>query len=127
MRKREPDAPKVLLAGDTADLPTIRERLRDCQADASGIVLIEAINALQVVPLDAPAGIGVHWLFRERADAAVEPRGSVLVTAVDTWLDEWMRPEGGVEVSPWIGARSSEVVDAYARQLDRELAAGLPA
>ncbi|MRG61698.1 hypothetical protein GE115_17705 [Agromyces sp. CFH 90414] len=122
MRKREPEAPRVLFAGDTGDLAVIRSKLEACPADAVGLVLIEACNALQIAPLGAPAGVGVHWVFRERA-SGVAPRGEALIAAVDHWLGEWMRPEGGVELDVWLGARGSSLVDAYARDLEREASA----
>ncbi|GAA1964491.1 hypothetical protein GCM10009717_34130 [Agromyces allii] len=113
----------MLMAGDTGDIAAIRSRLADCDPNATGLVFVEAFNAVQIVHLDAPAGVGVHWVFRENALGTVAPRGQVLVAAVDGWLDEWMRPEGGVEIVIWLGARSSGIVNTYASRLDRELAA----
>ncbi|MET4156866.1 SIP domain-containing protein [Agromyces sp. PvR057] len=123
MRPPTPPAAQVLMAGDTGDIAAIRSRLADCDPSATGVVFIEAFNAVQIVHLDTPAGIGVHWVFRESSLGTVAPRGRVLVAAVDAWLDEWMRPEGGVEISIWLGARSSDLVASFASRLDRELAA----
>ncbi|WP_177232052.1 SIP domain-containing protein [Agromyces sp. CF514] len=123
MRPSTPPAARVLMAGDTGDVAAIRSRLADCDPNATGLVFIEAFNAVQIVPIEAPTGIGVHWVFRERPQGTVAPRGQSLVAAVDAWLDEWMRPEGGVEISIWLGARSSDVVATFASRLDRELAA----
>ncbi len=123
MRPPAPPAAHVLMAGDTGDIAAIRSRLADCDPNATGLVFVEAFNAVQIVHLDAPAGVGVHWVFRENALGTVAPRGQVLVAAVDGWLDEWMRPEGGVEIVIWLGARSSGIVNTYASRLDRELAA----
>ncbi|MGI9823099.1 SIP domain-containing protein [Agromyces sp. Marseille-Q5079] len=122
MRPRALPGPTKLFAGDSGDLAAIRSLLADCPANATGIVLVEAINAVQIVHLEAPAGIAVHWVFRENRRGLV-PRGEALVTAVDAWLDEWMRPEGGAEVAIWIGARSCTLVDTFAHAVDRELAA----
>lgn len=113
----------MLLAGDAGDLAAIRARLAESPANATGVVLIEAFNAVQIVHLDAPAGIGVHWVFRESRGGTVRPRGEALVAAVDAWLDEWMRPEGGAELVIWLGGRGSSVVSTFAEALDRELAA----
>ena len=123
MRKRTPDGPRVLMAGDAADLPAIRGRLAECEPGASGVVFIEVLSPLQMVHLDAPAGIGVHWLFRERVRTGIAVRGEALVGAVDAWLDEWMRADGGVRIEIWLGARSSTLVNSYARDLEHELAA----
>ncbi|GAA1825120.1 hypothetical protein GCM10009750_05170 [Agromyces salentinus] len=122
MRPRTP-GPTMLFAGDTGDVASIRSRLADCAPNATGIVLIEAVNAMQIAPIEAPAGIAVHWVFREHRSGTVVPRGEALVTAVDAWLDEWMRPEGGTEIAIWLGARSTPIVGAYANALERELAA----
>ncbi|MFF2370827.1 SIP domain-containing protein [Agromyces sp. NPDC058110] len=122
MRPRREPGPAMLFAGDSGDLAAIRSRLADCAPDATGLVIIEVLNAMQIVPVDAPRGMGVHWVFRE-SRSGIAPRGSRLVAAVDAWLDEWMRPEGAVAVSIWLGARASEPVVDFAARLDRELAA----
>ena len=123
MRPRSQPGPTMLFAGDTGDVTAIRSRLADCAPNATGIVVIEAFNAVQIVPLEAPAGMAVHWVFREHRGGTVAPRGETLVAAVDAWLDEWMRPEGGVEIAIWLGARSAAPVGAYAQALERELSA----
>ncbi|GAA1523441.1 NADPH-dependent ferric siderophore reductase [Agromyces terreus] len=123
MRPRSQPGPVMLFAGDTGDIAAIRSRLADCAPNATGIVLIEAFNAMQIVQLEAPAGIAVHWVFRENRRGALAARGETLVAAVDAWLDEWMRPEGGAEIAIWLGARTSAPVGAFAQALERELAA----
>jgi NADPH-dependent ferric siderophore reductase len=126
MRPRTQPGPTMLFAGDAGDagdVTSIRARLAECPANATGIVFVEAYNAMQIVHLEAPAGIAVHWVFRENRRSTVVPRGEALVTAVDAWLDEWMRPEGGAEIVIWLGGRSSTLVTTFAHALERELAA----
>ncbi|WP_165314254.1 SIP domain-containing protein [Agromyces protaetiae] len=123
MRKPDPEGPRVLLAGDAADLPAMRQRLGECDPRTAGIVFVEVLSPLQIVRLDGPAGVAVHWLFRERRRGPIALRGEVLVGAVDAWLDEWMRADGGTRIEIWLGARTSSIVNAYARDLEHELAA----
>lgn len=123
MRPRAQPGPAMLFAGDAGDVAAIRSRLAECPASATGIVFVEVYNAMQIVHLEAPTGIAVHWVFRQGRQRAVVPRGEALVTAVDAWLDEWMRPEGGEEIVIWLGARGSSVVNTFSQALERELAA----
>jgi len=113
----------MLFAGDAGDVASIRSRLAECPANATGIVFVEVFNAVQIVHLEAPAGIAVHWVFRQGRRSEVVSRGEALVIAVDAWLDEWMRPEGGAEIVIWLGARGSTVVNTFSNALERELAA----
>lgn len=114
--------PRLLLAGDAADLPSIRAELIELPNDAHGTVFVEVFNAVQIVHIDAPSGVAVHWLFRQNARGTVAPRGAALVRAVELWLDEWSRPDDGVDVHLWLGCRSSSVVNALARRLEHEFA-----
>ncbi|CAO3403344.1 SIP domain-containing protein [Azospirillum palustre] len=59
-----------LLAGDETALPAIARILEELPADARGIALIEVEDAADELPLQAPAGVSVHWLHRRNAGIA---------------------------------------------------------
>lgn len=63
-------APWYLLAGDETALPAIARILEELPADARGIALIEVEDAADELPLQAPAGVSVHWLHRRDAGIA---------------------------------------------------------
>lgn len=58
------DATGILLAGDETAAPAIARVLEDSPSDARGIAFIEVPSADDVLPIDAPAGVEVHWLPR---------------------------------------------------------------
>jgi NADPH-dependent ferric siderophore reductase len=68
---------RFLLAGDETALPAIAGILERLPASAVGEVLLEMPLSADVLALQAPAGMSVHWLGRDGA-----PHGSLLVPAV---------------------------------------------
>lgn len=61
------DASSVLLAGDETAAPAIARILEDAPRDLRGIAFIEVPVADDILPIDAPAGVEVHWLPRGEA------------------------------------------------------------
>lgn len=61
-------ASQVCLVGDETAAPAIARILEDAPRDLRGIAFIEVPEAGDVLPIDAPAGVAVHWL--PRGDAA---------------------------------------------------------
>lgn len=72
-------ASQVCLVGDETAAPAIARILEDAPRDLRGIAFIEVPEAEDVLPIDAPAGVEVHWL----------PRGDVAhgLRAIPTVLD----------------------------------------
>ena len=61
-------ASAVMLVGDETAAPAIARILEDAPRDLRGIAFIEVPEAADVLPIDAPHGVEVHWL--PRGDAA---------------------------------------------------------
>ena len=66
-----------LLAGDETALPAIANILERLPRDAHGEALIEMPLSADRCPIDAPAGVTIHWLGRDGA-----PHGTLLDPAV---------------------------------------------
>lgn len=62
------EASSILLAGDETAAPAIARILEDSPAATRGIAFIEAPSAQDVLAIDAPAGVEVHWLPRGEAE-----------------------------------------------------------
>jgi NADPH-dependent ferric siderophore reductase len=62
-----PDGAELLIAGDETAAPAIAAILEDLPVTARGKVFIEVPTAADVLELDAPAEVEVHWLPREGA------------------------------------------------------------
>ncbi|SDK65323.1 NADPH-dependent ferric siderophore reductase, contains FAD-binding and SIP domains [Glycomyces sambucus] len=62
-----PDGAELLIAGDETAAPAIAAILEDLPVTAHGKVFIEVPTAADVLELDAPAEVEVHWLPREGA------------------------------------------------------------
>ncbi len=58
------DAPSVVLAGDETAAPAIARILEDAPRTTRGIAFIEVPEQADVLPIDAPEGVEVHWLPR---------------------------------------------------------------
>ena len=89
---------RMLLAGDTASLPAIREIIATLPPKATGQIFIEVDSADDIEPLAAPSRFSVCFLDRSR--------GQELRRSVDAWLSE-MLPVSGVtehQVYAWIAA-----------------------
>jgi NADPH-dependent ferric siderophore reductase len=88
----DPAADWYLLAGDETALPAISVALESLPANAIGRVFIEIAEPEDEIPLTAPDGVQINWLYRGgRADLVGEDRAgdnAPLVDAVKTafWL-----------------------------------------
>lgn len=70
---------EVVLVADETGAPAVAGICASLPATATGVALIEAPSADDVLPFDAPAGVEVRWLVRE-ADAAP---GSAALAALE--------------------------------------------
>jgi NADPH-dependent ferric siderophore reductase len=88
----DPAADWHLIAGDEAALPAIAAALEALPDNAVGKVFIEVAGPEDEIPLTAPDGFGVNWIYRGgRADLVPEDRAgdfSPLIAAVKetNWL-----------------------------------------
>ena len=88
----DPAADWHLIAGDEAALPAIGAALEALPHNAVGKVFIEVAGPEDEIPLTAPDGVGVNWIYRGgRADLVPEDRAgdfSPLIVAVKeaNWL-----------------------------------------
>ncbi|WP_312856025.1 siderophore-interacting protein [Nocardioides stalactiti] len=67
----DPEADWYLFAGDDAALPAIRQALAALPDDAVGHAVVQVGTAAEQLPLPAPRGIDVRWLFRNEADSGL--------------------------------------------------------
>ena len=77
-------AASVLLAGDETAAPAIARILEDAPSDLRGCAFIEVPTPADILRIDAPAGVEVHWLPRD----AGEPHGVRLIPAVLEYLGD---------------------------------------
>lgn len=88
----DPAADWHLLAGDEAALPAISAALEALPADAVGRVFIEVAGPDDEIPLSAPDGVSISWVYRGgRADLVPEEAAgdhAPLISAVKeaAWL-----------------------------------------
>ena len=87
-------AASVVLAGDETAAPAIARILEDAPRDLRGVAFIEVPSPADVLRIDAPVGVDVHWLPRDIG----EPHGLRLIPAVlghlgDADADEDIRVE----------------------------------
>ena len=69
----DPEADWYLFAGDEAALPAIGAALEALPADAVGRAFIEVAGPADQIPLTAPEGVAVNWIYRGgRADLVSE-------------------------------------------------------
>ena len=71
-------AAAVVLAGDETAAPAIARILEDAPSDLRGVAFIEVPSPADILRIDVPAGVEVHWLPRD----AGEPHGLRLIPAV---------------------------------------------
>jgi NADPH-dependent ferric siderophore reductase len=57
-------ASRVCLVGDETAAPAIARILEDAPRSLRGVAFIEVPDAADILPIDAPAGVDVHWLPR---------------------------------------------------------------
>lgn len=87
----DPAADGYLLAGDESAVPAIAAALEALPDDAVGVAFVETFGVHDVLPLAAPEGVEIRWLFRGDAAAGTS---TVLVDAVAA--HPW--PAGRVQV-----------------------------
>jgi NADPH-dependent ferric siderophore reductase len=73
-----------VLAGDETAAPAIARILEDAPSDLRGCAFIEVPTPADILRIDAPAGVEVHWLPRD----AGEPHGVRLIPAVLEYLGD---------------------------------------
>lgn len=78
------NARSVLLAGDETAAPAIARILEDAARDLRGTAFIEVPTADDILTIDAPAGVDVHWLARTDGGA----HGTQLIPTVLTHLGD---------------------------------------
>ncbi|SAH99132.1 iron utilization protein [Bordetella ansorpii] len=66
-------AGQYLIAGDETALPAMARIAESLPADARGAMLIEVDGAAERIDFAAPAGMAVHWLYRDGARASTSP------------------------------------------------------
>jgi hypothetical protein len=111
--RRAGPLPHVLIAGDVAELDSVRALLCLLPATAYGQLYLEVEEGHDLPELPArPARVGVTAIVRRAGDAT----GDRLSVAVDAWGEEWMGdvPDGTRELSVWVGAS----VRVAARELE---------
>ncbi|MFT3969777.1 MAG: siderophore-interacting protein [Micropruina sp.] len=59
------DTSSYVLVADESGLPAVRGILRDLPDDAIGTAIIEVPGQGDVLPVEAPGGVAVHWVHRE--------------------------------------------------------------
>ncbi len=88
----DPAADWHLMAGDEAALPAISAALEALPDNAIGKVFIEVAGPEDEIPLKAPGGVGINWIYRGgRADLVPEEKAgdhAPLIAAVKetNWL-----------------------------------------
>jgi len=84
---RPGDAGTVLLAGDETAVPAISSIVEQLPRDARGCVFLEVPTPGDVLQLDAPEGVTVHWCARSETRAG---HGERLVEAVRGWTARYV-------------------------------------
>lgn len=87
----DPAADWYLFAGDEAALPAIAACIESLPAEAAGVAFLEVDSDADIQEVAAPAGVKLHWLFREGIPAG---ESGLLVQAVAG--ADW--PAGRVDV-----------------------------
>lgn len=77
-------ATSIVLAGDETAAPAIARILEDAPSDLRGCAFIEVPSPADILRIDAPVGVEVHWLPRD----AGEPHGVRLIPAVLEYLGD---------------------------------------
>lgn len=92
---------RILLAGTSDSLETIRLILSTLPARSRGQIFVEAESAADIETIAAPGRFAICWLLRDR--------GQQLQRSVDAWLSE-MLPVSGTEehsVYAWIASEGA--------------------
>ncbi|PJJ62396.1 siderophore-interacting protein [Compostimonas suwonensis] len=81
-------ATTLLIAGDETAAPAICAIIESLDDHAQGAAFIEVPQAEDVLPITAPPGIELTWLFRDTRHSA--GHGELVTEAVQEWADAWM-------------------------------------
>jgi NADPH-dependent ferric siderophore reductase len=89
----DPAADWHLLAGDEAGIPAISAAVEALPANAIGMVFIEVAGPEDEVPIAAPAGVDVKWVYRGgRADLVPEEQAGDHAPLIDAVKGALWRP-----------------------------------
>ena len=77
-------ATSIVLAGDETAAPAIARILEDAPSDLRGVAFIEVPSPSDILRIEVPAGVEVHWLPRDVG----EPHGVRLIPAVLGYLGD---------------------------------------
>ncbi|GAB3598080.1 siderophore-interacting protein [Microbacterium tumbae] len=138
------DASSVLLVGDETAAPAIARILEDAPRELRGIAFIEVPLEDDILPIDAPSGVEVHWLPRGEKKHGLrliptvldylgdEETAEIVVTDIDGEDMVWETPdysglgetittsEAGDDRYFWIAGESG-VVTTLRRHLVKDL------
>src|SRR5690606_28183672 len=115
-------ASAVVLVGDETAAPAIARILEDAPRDLRGCAFIEVPDAADVLAIDAPAGVDVHWLPRGDAAHGLRVIPTVLDYLGDTGHTEIVVQDADGEDLVWetpVYSGSGESVGAAAAHVDR--------
>ncbi|MGP6170434.1 siderophore-interacting protein [Microbacterium sp. A196] len=115
-------ASAVVLVGDETAAPAIARILEDSPRDARGIAFIEVPSADDVLPINAPAGVTVHWLPRGDAVHGLRVIPTVLDYLGDTGHSEITVQDAEGEDLVWetpVHSGSGESIGVAAAGVDR--------
>ena len=77
------EAERYLFLADETGLPAVARMLANLPGDAQGLALIEVADAQEQQALEAPAGVTIRWLHRDRAKADAVPQLLAVFEALD--------------------------------------------
>lgn len=115
-------ASQVMLVGDETAAPAIARILEDAPRDLRGLAFIEVPAAEDILPIDAPDGVEVHWLPRGSAAHGLRVIPTVLDCLGDTGHTEIVVQDAEGEEMVWetpIYSGSGEAVAADSTSTDR--------
>ncbi|GAA1537042.1 NADPH-dependent ferric siderophore reductase [Microbacterium ginsengiterrae] len=115
-------ASRVCLVGDETAAPAIARILEDAPRDLGGVAFIEVPVAEDVLPIDAPAGVEVHWLPRGGAAHGLRLLPTVLDYLGDTGHSEITVQDAEGEDLVWetpVYSGSGEKIAPSAAHADR--------
>jgi NADPH-dependent ferric siderophore reductase len=115
-------ASSVMLVGDETAAPAIARILEDAPRELRGLAFIEVPAAEDILPIDAPEGVEVHWLPRGEAAHGLRLIPTVLDCLGDTGHTEIVVQDAEGEEMVWetpIYSGSGEEVASSTAAADR--------
>jgi NADPH-dependent ferric siderophore reductase len=116
------EASSLVLVGDETAAPAIARILEDSPRDARGVAFIEVPSADDMLPIDAPDGVEVHWLPRGDAAHGLRVIPTVLDYLGDTGHSEITVQDAEGEELLWetpVYSGSGESIGVAAADVDR--------